>query len=106
MHQKAMSQAGASRPRNERLSTARWAWQQSWFTSSAAAGQKTDSASSALNAAPARRRLASIDIEPLSDHAHGIDHLVAVQRWSDFAGVRACRHDDGWRGLRERVRRG
>src|SRR5712671_904090 len=103
MHQKATSQAGASRPRKERLSTVRWAWQQTSLISIAGAGQNTDSASRAMNAAAARRRLASIDIEPLSDHADGIDHLVAVQRWGDFAGVRARRHDHGRRHLRQRV---
>src|SRR3954471_19819189 len=106
MHQKATSQAGASRPRNERLSTLRCAWQQSWLMSIAGAGQKTDSASNATNAAAARRRLASIDIAPLSDLTHGIDHPVAIQRWRDFAGVRARGHDHGRRRLRQREWRG
>src|SRR2546430_13714085 len=105
MHQKAMSQAGASRPRKERLSTVRCAWQQSWLISIAGPGQKTESASRTTNAAAARRRLASIDIEPLSDHADRVDHLVAVQRRSDFAGVRAGRDDDGGCRLGPRILR-
>src|ERR1043166_7071080 len=105
MHQNATSHAGASRPRKERSSTERWAWQQSWLISIAGAGQKTESASRATNTAAAKRRLASIDIEPLSDHADGVNHLVAVQLRRDLAGVRARRHDHGRLHLRQRIRR-
>src|SRR5258708_39156343 len=68
-HQKATSHDGASRPRKERLSTLRIAWQQTSLTAITGAGQNTESASSAKNAAVATPRLVSIYIEPFYDQA-------------------------------------
>src|SRR2546430_7804505 len=75
-HQNATSHDGASRPRNERSSMAMAARQQSAFSDTTGAGQTTDSASSDTNAEEASRRLASIDIEPFSNHAEGVDLAV------------------------------
>src|SRR6266849_6204299 len=89
-NQKATSHDGASRPRNDRSSTPSCAWQQTLLTAIAGDGQKTDRASNAINAAAARRRLLSIDIEPFSDHAQGCDDVIAVERGCDLVCVGAC----------------
>ena len=87
MHQNTTSQDGASRPRNERSSTVRCALQQIAFTPTTGAGQNTDKISSATNAAEAKARLASVDIEPFSDHLELIDMPVAAQRGIDLLRV-------------------
>src|SRR5436190_17709268 len=97
MHQKTTSHDGASRPRKERSSTVKCAWQQIVLTAVTGDGQKTDRISSATNAAEASPRLASIDIEPFSDHLKLIDMPIAAQRHLDLFRVGTARRDD--RGL-------
>src|ERR1041385_8405252 len=105
-HQKATSPIAASRPRNESSSTPRDALQQRRLMETIGDGQKTERASSTTKAVEARRRLPSIDIEPLSDHPHLVDLAVAGERRRDLAGVRA-RGDDHLRlRARQRLRRG
>src|SRR5437588_7669919 len=93
-HQKATSQEGDSRPRNDSSSMPSEALQQSRFTETIGDGHQTDNTSNAMNAMDAARRLASIDIEPLSDHAHLIDLAIVTQRRRDLAGVRAAGGDE------------
>jgi hypothetical protein len=52
-HQKTTSHDGASRPRNDRSSTARSSFSQRRFDDTIGDGQKTDSSSSVTNAAAA-----------------------------------------------------
>src|SRR5258706_6205162 len=93
-HQNATSHDGASRPRKERSSTRRLAWQQMSLTAITGAGQNTERASSVRNAAEAMRRLASIDIKPFPDHAQRVDSTVSDQRWSDLDRVDPTGDDD------------
>src|SRR5207244_12285461 len=99
-HRKATAQRGASRPRKERSSTPRRTWQQRRFTSTTGSGQKTERISSATNAAAARRRLASIDIEPLSDHLQLVDMTIAAEG----RRVRAARGDHARMDVLQAVR--
>src|SRR5437867_9357602 len=94
MHQKTTSHAGDSRPRNESSSMPRGALQQRRLTATIGEGQKTDRISSAMKPADARRRLASIDIEPFSDHLDLIDAAITAQRVCDFGRVNAAGRDD------------
>src|SRR2546421_1863076 len=93
MHQKTMSHAGASRPRNESSSIPSGALQQRRFADTTGEGQNTDRISSVMKPAEARRRLPSIDIEPLSDHLHLIDSSIAAQRCRDLRRMHAARCD-------------
>src|SRR5438128_5689224 len=84
MHQNTTSHAGASRPRKESSSIGNAALQQSWLIVTTGDGQKIDRISRATNAADASRRLASIDIEPLSNHLQLVDVAVVPQCRRDF----------------------
>src|SRR5438128_1075018 len=84
MHQNTTSHAGASRPRKESSSIGNAALQQTWLIVTAGDGQKIDRISRATNAADASRRLASIDIEPLSNHLQLVDVAVVPQCRRDF----------------------
>src|SRR5439155_24804618 len=93
-HQKAKSHAGDSRPRNDSSSIPRGALQQRRFTETIGDGHHTDSTSSAMNAKETVRRLASIDIEPLSDHPQLVHFAIRPKCAGDLTRMRTAGGDE------------